>query len=352
MSVEQDIVDTINKKYPTKDKETPASCILDKKEFPEHKIGFLSTGTACLDYATGRGVPFGRLTEISGWESTGKSALGAYLLAENQRRGGISVLLDTEYAMLPTWATTLGINSEKLVMVEPEHLQDAIDKITLTTEIVRKKDVPCCIVWDSVSGMPTKEELETEENDATAGGMMLHSRILSRGMRKIGKIMWDRQIALVVVSQLREKPMQMYGAGTSSIGGHAIPYHSALRLQITKKGPIYGPTLDGDKGDPIGISCRIKVIKNKLASPFKEAFVDLVFEKGFDQVKDMLFYGLKLKVMKFHKGGWYEFKGKKYREKELNKAFSKEVADGSLRKEIESLSETQPIGEEETVDVV
>ncbi len=350
MSVEQDIVDTINKKYG--DKDNLPSCLLDKKEFPEHKIGFLSTGTACLDFATGRGVPFGRLTEISGWESTGKSALGAYLLAECQRRGGISVLFDTEYAMLPTWASTLGIDTSKLVMVEPEHLQDAIDKITLTTELVKKKNIPCCIVWDSVSGMPTKEELETEENDTTSGGMMLHSRILSRGMRKIGKIMWDRQIALVVISQLREKPMQMYGAGTSSIGGHAIPYHSALRLQITKKGPIYGSTVDGDKGDPIGISCKIRVIKNKLASPFREALVDLVFVEGFDRVKDMMHYGLKLRVMKFHKGGWYEFKGKKYREKEFRKAFSKEVADGSMKEEIEKLAESQPVEEEGIVDIV
>ncbi len=328
MSIEQEIVDTINKKY------KESSCLLDKKEFPEHKIGFLSTGSACLDFATGRGVPFGRLTEISGWESTGKSALGAYLLAECQRRGGISVLLDTEYAMLPQWASTLGLNTKKLIMVEPEHLQDAIDKITLTTEVVKNKNVPCCIVWDSVSGMPTREELETEEADTTGGGMMHHSRILSRGMRKIGKIMWDRQIALVVISQLREKPMS-YGAGTSSIGGHAIPFHSALRIQLTKKGPVYGPTVEGDKGDPIGISCRAKIIKNKLASPFKTAEVDLIFEEGFDRVKDMMLYGIKKTSIKFHKGGWYEFKGKKYREKEFRIEFAKACEDGSMKKELE-----------------
>ncbi len=327
MSVEQEIVDAINKKY------KESSCILDKMEFPEHKLGFLSTGSACLDFATGRGIPFGRLTEISGWESTGKSALGAYLLAECQRKGGISVLLDTEYAMLPQWASTLGIDTKKLIMVEPEHLQDAIDKIFMTTSIVKDRKVSCCIVWDSVSGMPTKEELETDETDA-GGGMMLHSRILSRGMRKISKIMWDRKIALVVISQLREKPMA-YGSGTSSIGGHAIPFHSALRIQLVKKGPIYGSQKDGDRGDPIGISCLAKVIKNKLASPFKEAYIDLKFEEGFDKTRDMLLYGIKKDKISFHKGGWYEYKGKKYREKEFRAKYSKEIEDGSIQKEFE-----------------
>ncbi len=328
MSIEQDIVDTINKKY------KESSCILDQKKFPEHKIGFLSTGSLCLDFATGRGVPFGRLTEISGWESTGKSALGAYLLAENQRRGGVSVLLDTEYAMLPAWASVLGINTKRLIMVEPEHLQDAIDKIFLTTEVVKGKDVPCCIVWDSVSGMPSKEELEKEEADITGGGLMGHSRILSRGMRKISKIMWDRKIALVVISQLREKPMAGYGLSTTSIGGHAIPFHAALRIQMVKKGLLY-KTVQGDKGDAIGITCRAKIIKNKLASPFKTAEIDLVFEEGFNKAKDLLLYGVKKESVIFHKGGWYEFEGKKYREKEFKSAFSKEIEDGSIKKRLE-----------------
>lgn len=344
MSIEQDIVDTINKKY------KESSCILDQKKFPEHKMGFLSTGSICLDHATGRGIPFGRLTEISGWESTGKSALGAYLLAENQRRGGVSVLLDTEYAMLPAWATVLGIDIKRLIMVEPEHLQDAIDKIFLTTEVVKDKSVSCCIVWDSVSGMPSREELETDEADITGGGLMLHSRILSRGMRKISKIMWDRKIALVVIAQLREKPMQ-YGAGTSSIGGHAIPFHSALRIQMIKKGLIY-KTAQGDKGDPIGISCKAKIIKNKLAPPFKSAEIDLIFTEGFNKTKDLLLYGVKIGSIIFHKGGWYEFEGKKYREKEFKEAFLKEIEDGSVKKKLEVLVNVPITSKKQAVDVV
>ncbi len=143
--------------------------------------------------------------------------------------------------------------------------------------------------------------------------------------------MWDRKIALIFISQLREKIGMTWGGGTTSIGGKAIRFHAAVRIEMQKKGLIY-PTTTDKKDDPVGVNCRITIAKNKIAIPYKSAEMDILFNEGLDIGKDGLLWAIKLGIVKFHKMGWYEYKDKKYRAKDFKKDFEKQILDGSLFK--------------------
>ncbi len=328
MGVEDDVLKDLIDKYSSSKKDVPA-CFLDAKNLPEHKLGFLSTGSYMLDNALGGGVPYGRMIEIYGWEAAGKSFLAGNLLANCQKSKGISVLLDTEYSLLPQWAKCLGINDSKLIIIQPDHLQDAFEKIVTISEFIAKKNVPCCIVVDSVSATPAKEEVEAEAFDKSIA-LGVHAKVLSLALRKLSKIMWDRKIALVFISQLREKIGMTWGGGTTSIGGKAIRFHAAVRIEMQKKGLLY--TDSTAKDDPIGVNCKVTIAKNKIAIPYKSAEMDILFNEGLDIGKDGLLWAIKLGIVKFHKMGWYEYKDKKYRAKDFKKDFEKQILDGSLFK--------------------
>ena len=300
---------------------------LKDKPLPEHKLGFLSTGSMTLDWSLGGGVPYGRLTEIFGWQSSGKSILAANLLASCQKKGGLAIMLDTENSLLSGWATTLGLDDSKLLILSSKYLEDAFDKIIIACEFAKSKKIQACLVVDSISVLPSKAQLESEKIEDTKA-LGEEARIVSKALRKINKIIWDSKVALILVSQIREKIGVMFGNPETTPYGNSIKFYSCVRVKTHNKGFIYPKNVVKD--DPIGMECRLSVIKNKMSQPRGPVEVDVLYSKGFDNIKDTVMLGIKLEKIMFHKGGFYEYKGEKYRLTKFGEKFKKQIEDGSL----------------------
>jgi len=290
---------------------------------PIHKPGFLSTGILGVDYVIGRpGIPLGRVSEISGFESVGKSTLAAHILAAFQKAGGLSVLFDTEHAYSWEWIKAIGIDSEKLIVVQPDTIQEACQLMEFIVTQLGSVNFPVCIVWDSVSATPTLEEVEGDF-DVLGKSLSAHARILSQALRKLTNLIWNAKVSLIFVSQLKEKVG--FIPGKSKIGGHAIGYHAALMLEIERKGFIK----QGD--EVVGIKCRCFAAKNKLAPPFRSIPLEISFEKGIDKIHSVIEVVKRLGMNRETGGGWYEFRGKKFQKKTASLVFDektiKEIAD-------------------------
>ncbi len=316
---------------------------LDNKKLPEHKLGFLSSGSGALDFSLGGGVPYGRLTEILGWQSSGKSVIAANLLASCQKKGGIAIMLDTENSMLAGWANTLGIDDKKLLILNTKYLEDAFDKIEIACEFAKKNKLPACLVVDSLSVLPGKKQLESEKTEDTKA-LGMEARIVSSALKKINKVIWDSQVALILVSQIREKIGVMFGNPETTPHGNAIKFYSSVRIKTHSKGFIIDKKTSDD---PIGMECRVTIMKNKMARPRAPIEMDILFDSGIDKVKDTVMLGIKLEKIIFHKGGYYEYKGEKLRMAQFKEKFKTELEDGSLLKDITSGAE---LPEVESID--
>jgi recombination protein RecA len=318
---------------------------LDNKKLPEHKLGFLSTGCGTLDFSLGGGVPYGRLTEILGWQSSGKSVIAANLLASCQKKGGIAIMLDTENSLLSGWANTLGVDDKKLLILNTKYLEDAFDQIEIACEFAKKNKLPACLVVDSLSVLPGKKQLESEKTEDTKA-LGIEARIVSSALKKINKIIWDSQVALVLVSQIREKIGVMFGNPETTPHGNAIKFYSSVRIKTHAKGFIYPKTA---KDDPSGMECRVTIMKNKMSRPRAPIEMDILFDSGIDKAKDAIMLGIKLEKIIFHKGGYYEYKGEKLRMAQFREKFKIELDDGSLLKEITSEADPDSIENEDTI---
>jgi recombination protein RecA len=319
---------------------------LDKKKLPEHKLGFLSTGCGTLDFSLGGGVPYGRLTEILGWQSSGKSVIAANLLASCQKKGGIAIMLDTENSLLSGWANTLGVDDKKLLILNTKYLEDAFDQIETACEFAKKNKLPACLVVDSLSVLPGKKQLESEKTEDTKA-LGIEARIVSSALKKINKIIWDSQVALVLVSQIREKIGVMFGNPETTPHGNAIKFYSSVRIKTHAKGFIYPKTA---KDDPSGMECRVTIMKNKMSRPRAPIEMDILFDAGIDKAKDAIMLGIKLEKIIFHKGGYYEYKGERLRMAQFREKFKVELEDGSLLKEITSEADPDSIEPETSED--
>jgi recombination protein RecA len=325
-----------------------AGTALSNKKLPEHKLGFLSTGSAALDYSLGGGIPFGRMTEIFGWQSSGKSIYAANMLASCQRLGGIAIMLDTEYSLLSGWATKLGINPDKLLILESNYLEDAFDKIEIACEFAKKNKVPACLVVDSLSVLPAKKQLEPGKTEDTKA-LGIEARIVSSALKKINKLIWNSQVALILVSQIREKIGVMFGSPETTPMGNSIKFYASVRLKTHSKGFIY---LDNKKSeDPIGMETRITIIKNKMDQPRSPVEIDISYTDGIDKFKDAIMLGIKLEKIVFHKGGYYEYKGEKLRMKQFKERFQESLDDGSFVKEL-TREDVLEVVKDEDADVI
>jgi recombination protein RecA len=304
---------------------------LSKKKLPEHKLGFLSTGSGALDYSLGGGIPYGRMTEIFGWQSSGKSIYAANMLASCQKAGGIAIMLDTEYSLLSGWATKLGINPDKLLILESEYLEDAFDKIEVACDFASKNKVQACLVVDSLSVLPSKKLLEADKQEDVKD-LGLEARIVSKALKKINKKIWNSQVALVLVSQIREKIGVMFGSPETTPMGNAIKFYASVRLKTHSKGFIYPDNKKSE--DPIGMETRMTIVKNKMDQPRSPVEIDISYTTGIDKAKDAIMLGIKLDQIVFHKGGYYEYKGKKLRIKQFREEFHESLADGSFVEEL------------------
>ncbi|RLE62684.1 MAG: hypothetical protein DRJ47_10340 [Thermoprotei archaeon] len=276
----------------------------DERDMFSSPDAFVPTGLLPVDFVLGkRGVPLGRMVEIFGFESVGKSAVLASALGMCQQLGGVAILADTEHSYTDDWSRLFGIDPSKLLVFQPSHLQELGNQLTFLCDELRKRnpDVPVLIGVDSLAATPVLEEVDEDLSDkATA----LHARVLSRILRKITDLIWERKVALIWINQQKERPMMgpFGGGGVAKIGGHALDFHAAVQLQLKRKQLL-------KKGNEIvGITIQLTAVKNKVGRPFRTAEVDYYFDRGFDDGAFVLEMGAYLGLWKKKGGGWYVHK--------------------------------------------
>jgi len=313
------LADTLNKQF----KDMKVAYFLDGTDITPTDIkDFVSTGSTILDLAISNkpngGIAVGRITEINGLESSGKSLLGAHILAETQRRGGVAVYIDTETSVSTEFLKAIGVEVDSMLYLHLETVEDIFEAIEEIVVKVREsdKDRLVTILVDSLAGATTKVELEADfDKDGWATAKAI---IISKAMRKITQMIGREKVALVFTNQLRQKLGVMFGDPWTTSGGKALPFHSSTRIRLKNMGQIKV----GAKNDVIGMKCRAQIIKNRLGPPLRHADFNLYFDSGIDDK------GSWLQVLKDHKllkiaGAWYtlEYKGEdiKFQSKDFEK---------------------------------
>ena len=313
------LADSLNKQF----KDTKVAYFLDGSDTTPTDIKeFISTGSSVLDLAIANrpngGVAVGRITEINGLESSGKSLIGTHILAETQKRDGVAVYIDTETSVSREWLEAIGVDVSKLLYLHVETVEDIFECIESIIVKIRESDRErlVSILVDSLAGASTKVEMEADfEKDGWATSKAI---IVSKAMRKITQMIGRERIALVFTNQLRQKLGVMFGDPWTTSGGKALPFHASTRIRLKNMGQIKV----GAKNDVIGMKCRAQIIKNRLGPPLRHADFNLYFDSGIDDK------GSWLQVLKDHKllkiaGAWYtlEYKGKdiKFQSKDFEK---------------------------------
>ena len=258
----------------------------------------ISTGSLSLDLALGiGGLPKGRIIEIYGPESSGKTTLALQVVAEAQKAGGICAFVDAEHAMDPAYAKKLGVKTDELLISQPDTGEQALE---ITDTLIKSGSVSVLVV-DSVAALTPKAELEGEMGDHHVG---LQSRLMSQALRKITGSVSKSNTMVIFINQIRMKIGVMFGNPETTSGGNALKFYSSVRMDIRRIGAIK------DKDQVIGNSTRVKVIKNKVSPPFKVVEFDLMYGKGISKVGELIDLGAKADVIE-KSGAWYAYNGEK-----------------------------------------
>ena len=284
-------------------------------------IEAVPTGSLSLDIALGiGGMPRGRIIEVYGPESSGKTTVALHVVAEIQKRGGIAGFIDAEHALDPLYAKNIGVDIDNLYISQPDSGEQALE---ITETMVRSGAIDVLIV-DSVAALVPKAEIDGEMGDSHVG---LHARLMSQALRKLTAVISKTNCVVIFINQLREKVGVMFGNPETTTGGRALKFYASVRMEVRRIETIK------TGGEGVGNRTRVKIVKNKVAPPFKEAEFDIMFGEGISKEGDVLDLAAKCDVVN-KSGAWYAYLGEKIGQgRENAKAYLKENPD--VMKEIE-----------------
>ncbi|HEV2198633.1 MAG TPA: recombinase RecA [Bryobacteraceae bacterium] len=262
------------------------------------QVSVIPTGSVSLDAALGvGGYPRGRVIEIFGPESSGKTTLALHAIAQAQAAGGTAAFIDAEHALDAKYAKALGVDTDNLIVSQPDYGEQALE---ITSALV-SSNVVDVIVVDSVAALVPKAEIEGEMGDNFMG---LHARLMSQALRKLTAALSRANACLIFINQIREKIGVVFGNPETTTGGRALKFYSSVRIEVRRIATLK----DGDQ--PVGNRTRIKVVKNKVASPFRETEVDILFGHGISMEGDLIDFGAEREVVE-KSGSWYSFEGER-----------------------------------------
>ena len=261
-------------------------------------IETVPTGSLSLDLALGLGgIPKGRVVEIYGPESSGKTTVALHMVAEVQKRGGIAGFIDAEHALDPVYARKIGVDIDNLYISQPDNGEQALE---ITETMVRSGAVDIVIV-DSVAALVPKAEIDGDMGESHMG---LQARLMSQALRKLTGIMSKSNCTVIFINQIREKIGVMFGNPETTTGGRALKFYASVRMDVRRTDSLK------QNGEVVGNHVRVKVVKNKIAPPFKEAEFDIMFGQGISKEGDILDLGVKLDIVE-KSGAWYAYDGTK-----------------------------------------
>jgi recombination protein RecA len=285
-------------------------------------IAVISTGSISFDAALGvGGVPRGRVVEVFGPESSGKTTICLQIIAEAQKAGGMAAFVDAEHALDPAYAKRLGVDVDNLLVSQPDYGEQALE---ITEALVRSGGIDILVV-DSVAALVPKAELDGEMGDSHMG---LQARLMSQALRKLTGTVSKSRTCLIFINQIREKIGVMFGNPETTTGGRALKFYSSMRIDIRRIAAIK----DGDQ--VVGSRTKVKIVKNKTAAPFREAEFDIMYGEGISREGDMLDVAVERNIVE-KSGAWYSFEGERIGQgRENTKNFLKENKDISARIEV------------------
>lgn len=300
--------------------------IMKMGDTKDQQIEKVSSGAISIDLALGGGYPKGRIIEIYGPESSGKTTLCLHAAAEFQKAGGTVAFIDAEHALDPVYAAKLGVNIEELLLSQPDSGEQALD---ITEALVRSGGVDL-IVIDSVAALTPRAEIEGDMGDSHMG---LQARLMSQALRKLTSTASKMGTTIIFINQIRMKIGIVFGNPETTAGGNALKFYASIRLEVRKGAKIEAGT--GDAKEAHGNIARIKIVKNKVAPPFRTAEVDIMFNEGISRTGDILETATKMEIVK-KAGAFYSFQETKLGQGKLKSIdFLKENLE--LRDQIETL---------------